>query len=202
MTVEDIDWGDIYKKTWYQKAKKFDKIVQPPPFSKNFDDNVHIAAEWIFRSGKTSIDITRKEPYLNLVKDHWYEKSPEGTYFHVCYPVDMMKFQHRYNHLFDEYMNLAKDKFVLQKALELQERMKDALWSEWKCTGWDGAMVWDTPEEEAVPSTPVFIVNTAPFDDSELKHVYENKCSRCQQPMPRALQMFNKLQYGKLKKLK
>jgi len=203
MTVEDVDWGEIYKKTSFKKAQKFERLIKPPPFCDNFDVNVHIGVEWLFRNGKRSIDITRKEPYLNLVKDHWYEKFPEGTYLHVCFPVEMIKFQHQYATLFDEYLNIAKESFSMLDIERLQKGMKSTLWSAWKCTGWDGEMVWseDKKEEHSIPTTPgpsIFLYDEV----AEMDHSYQNKCSRCMGPMPRALAMFNKLQYGPLKGLK
>lgn len=190
----EIEWETLLsaQQTGY---KKFEELPTPPPWTQDMDDNLRITVEWLYREGKNFESRFYPEDLLVAVTDNWFknEKYP-GHFVHLCYPNELMSFRRKYECLFDTIKHSLKDP---DPSLNMKTQCavaRNTLWAGWACLGTDGVLAPPplTREEECAGG----VAHLKSYD--EWVFIYNNKCDRCSSNLPKGLQIWVKLQHGKL----
>ena len=182
-----VDWPALYN-TEGPKRSKFDSILPPPEWDRDYQANIRITAEWLWRNGKKSEIILMEEDLLQPTRDNWFNTSlDDGEFIHVCYPDEMIKFRRQYetlwaniNFLLGEGTDGACGSLALIR--NQSSNAKGLLWSGWKCLGFDGKYTPIVYTDEKTEIQPL-----------EWKPVWTYRCSRCAAKLPKSLEMWTRL---------
>jgi hypothetical protein len=200
--VEKIDWKGIFEEPkfrQYRKGRKFERPVETPELTLDFDQNINIIAEWLVRNGKPAEIRNRNTPCLNIIGKMWYlQDHQQGTYLHVCYPKDLIKFYNQYKSIYTQYNNISPVNMSIDR-LHYLDNLKELSWSQWNCVGFAGERLYGISTVEWLDSEDLF--GKAP-ELKELPKIDKYTCSRCCTEMPRGLKTFIKLSNKKLQGLK
>lgn len=195
-----IQWNQIYtkkaKNQYYITNNKFALLPKIIPWSNDYDVNIWATTEWLYRSGKKEEIEICEEEVLNPIRDNWFRAEfEEGLFIHCCYPEDIIRFRRQYEMIYSNIREAEKDPTIsIFKQIHNDcEFARSKLWAAWKCLGADGHKVSIKDKNNEV-------------DMFEFEHPYSmwprqwnKQCSRCCEPLPKALQMWIKLQHSKLK---
>lgn len=191
--MTNIDWSNVYHRDEPQ-GKKFERLPKPIRWTQDFDQNLADTLEWLVRSGRSPKVRYSNETTVNHNVDSWYQYAlVDGIFFHICYPQDLLMFRQRYDGLF---LNLEMQKEISGSALRLKNA-RNQLWNAWHCIGVDGNRRQDNKDPERI--TDVGGENLV-FEAADAaswrgwKQYWDNKCSRCSTPLPKALQAWIVLQ--------
>jgi hypothetical protein len=200
----NIDWRVVFED--YPSAgrvKKFSVLPGTIPWGMDQDTNLWATLEWLYRDGKADDVRFVEEPVLNPVKDGWFRSEcEEGLFLHACYPKDIFQFRRRYESLHSCIREMKNDTDGENMLTMMQTNCDNArkqLWAGWNCLGSDGSR---RPRDEGLAG-----LLEDEYSKKELREIipysqwvskWTNKCNRCCVDLPKALQMWVKLQHSDL----
>ncbi len=197
----DVNWSEVYTHRIEGEARKMKFAILPRvlPWAGDFQENVDLTLEWLVREGKADEVRFAKEPVINAVRDGWYTvEAEDGQYLHCCYPADLLKFRGQYENLRSQIM--GTDTETLSTMMAKAESARTLLWSAWNCIGGDG--------KRTEPSANGIQVNDDGsrqiqllIQPSEWPRTWTYKCYKCCEPLPKGLQLMQKMNHGKLAKM-
>jgi hypothetical protein len=195
----NINWDRVFNDYRENgiREKKFEVLPCAIPWGSDMEENLHLTLEWLFRDGKKD-DVRRsEEPVLNLICDGWFRcESEDGLFLHACYPEEIFSFRRKYEGLYFCIRDMEEDPEGRNMLTEMHSNCNAArriLWSAWNCLGKDGDKV-----DPNLNLEPEQLHELKPY--SQWERTWTNKCSRCCAELPKALQMWVKLQHSKLAK--
>lgn len=188
----NVDWKAIYRRDDIKSTsrhKKFSILPGLLPWEPTGAENLWATLEWLIRDGRKDDVRFSETAVTNHVREHWYRSEiEEGRFIHICYPTEMLKYRGQYEALHQHLKETEQQDIMHLHELAAAARLK--LWSAWNCIGSDGNKVEPVyPVEEFHELVPYQLW------DQE----WQNQCSKCCDPLPKALQMWVKLQHSKLK---
>jgi hypothetical protein len=206
--VETIDWFNIYSieseseiaeaiSTGTTVLVDKDKVPQTtvpaslPMWYPDYDTNIHMTLEWVFRKTRKGDLITSTEPILHKAKDGWYTKSwVDRGNLHVCNPTRLLEFRNQYDSLYLQYKSFLKESTGCIVALSEYIKLKEMLSSKWfslySVVGYDGFTFKSFPQStdlEEDEGRSIFLEN----DLSDFE------CVKCRTRMPVELEYCIKL---------
>ncbi len=196
----DVNWNDVYAPVIEGEPRKMKFAILPKlfPWVGDFQANVDLTLEWLIREGKADEVRLSQEPVINAVRDGWYTVEAEpGQYLHCCYPQDLLKFRGQYETLRGQIMgsNVENLSMINQTA----ESARKLLWSAWNCIGGDGKRI--EPDYEPLVDEDGHKTFQLIVSSNEWPRKWNYTCRICCEPLPKSLQLIQKMQFGKLAEL-
>jgi len=196
-----IDWSRVYAPYAdpyvATQGRKFDPLPKPLPWVGGPADTDRLTIEWLLRDSRADEIRLCEEAILNHVKDHWYRAEfEEGRFVHLCYPASLISFRRQYESLFKQFMVLPENATGIQMMFELQGLARERLWAAWNTMGGDGMYVAPSPDpgqDDSLDSSALALL-----EHQNRRPVWNMQCFRCQEPLPRGLQLWVKIQHSKL----
>lgn len=193
----EIDWKEIYVHRGEARKMKFSILPRTIPWAGDFQENVDLTVEWLFREGKSDEIRFSKEEVIIEATNGWYTvESQPGQFLHCCYPQDMLKFRGQYENLRHQIM--GSDTQTLSTITETAESARTLLWSAWNCLGGDGRRIeprYDSVDKLGMPMLQPMI------PPNEWEQVWTYRCYKCCEDLPKALKLWQKMQHGKIAKM-
>ncbi len=195
----DVDWKTVYHPHIVGEARKMKFQILPKvfPWAGDFQENVDLTVEWLVREGKDDKVRFSEEPAIVEATGNWYTiESEPGQFLHCCYPADMLKFRGQFEALRHQIM--GSDVQNLSMITETAEAARTMLWSAWNCLGGDGKRIepaYDMKDESGLPTLQPII------PPSEWPREWKYRCYKCCEDLPKALKLWQKMQYSKLAKI-
>ena len=197
--MDELDWTKYFISAKKTEKNKFEQLIEPPPLGPDFERNTAIVLEWIWRCGRNAIAHAHPEDLLFHVKDRWFmvnHEHYEGCVYHACDPKKMLMFYTRYQFRWERYLEHRKNPHLHMMIQDAEGACRDALWAMFNTTGKNDHF-W------AQDNLHKFINDTAFIGEPEKKTKANDtlefhSCVKCQEPVPKALVLNNKLRRSKL----
>jgi len=199
--IDKLQWSKIFPRRptgIYYDNSKFNQLPRAIPWTMDFDTNIWLTLEWLWREGKKDKIKLYEKDLLNPIRDNWFKvEFEEGFFIHCCYPEELLKFRRQYESLLFNILELDKDPTIsrFNQIKETSGVAREMLWSAWKCFGCDGVRTPPKDEDEEG-----FLSLETLYDDWPRR--WNKQCSLCCFPLPKSLQIWVKLQHSKLKEAK
>lgn len=202
-----IEWRDIFpsyvNESLAARGGKFELLPRPLPWVGTREDTLSLTLEWLLRDNRTDDIRLCGEPIVNLIRNRWYRAEFEnGRFIHLCYPKEFVDFRRMYESAWQLICLVAEQANATQITMyhEVTVRARGFLWSLWNCMGGDG-MRRQPPKSKVSKDPDPFFTDLAHTNlgYSDWPQIWTNKCSRCGEPLPRALQLWTALQHSNLK---
>lgn len=196
--MAEIDWPKYFPSGKKMKSK-FEELRAPAPLGSDFEENIAIVMEWVWRCGRTNLPTEKGENLLIHIRDRWFmvnHEFYEGSYYHSCNPRKMLMFYTRYEGCWERYIEHRQNPHLYHMIQESEKACRDALWGAFNCTGkndhfWtlDKSVQWmiadldvtETPKKMKANDTLEFF-----------------SCNKCQEAIPKPIVVTNRLKRSKL----
>lgn len=193
----DVNWKEVYHPhvEGESQKSKFQILPKVFPWAGDFQENLNQTVEWLIREGKNDDVRFDPEPVIVEAGNGWYTLEHEpGQYVHCCYPQGLLKFRGQYENVRQGIMGNAVEN--LSTITESAESARTLLWSAWNCLGGDGKR--EEPKMGRDEDEAGFITIAPP---SEWPRVWNYRCFKCCEDLPKALKLWQKMQHGKIKEM-
>ena len=196
----EVDWQEVFHPYIEGEVRKMKFSILPKVFSWTSDlqENIDLTVEWLIREGKADDVRLSLEPVVASATNGWYTvESEPGQFLHCCYPADMLKFRGQYETLREQLVEV--DVQTLSVITQTAESARTLLWSAWGCLGGDGSRVapYYPPDNDA-DGIPVYRQIVPP---SEWPRVWNYRCYKCCEDLPKSLKLWQKMQHSRLKEI-
>jgi len=194
----EVNWPEYFPPIKKGKSK-FETLRPPVPLGPNFEENIAIVMEWIWRCGRDAVSNEFPGNLLVPMRDRWFmidHSRYDGFYMHACDPKKLLMFYTRYEGRWERYLEHRANPAMHVNIQDAEAACRNVLWAAFNTTGKNDHF-WNLDNMNAFAIDDVAL--TEPVKKMKANDTLEfHSCTKCQTAVPKPIVITNRLKRSKL----